>query len=174
MLTAWDLLKYLASSKISDPIAAYMEKRTFPVWDQTPLNVVGRIMELADLKAVPVIDSQLKLVGVITDLDLVRAALIKGELRESQESESYEADAWSWEGVRDVVTRYYSVSKVELPNIPVARIIKRKLTAVTKLTPVNDCARRMIRFKLDAMPVVSGEQKLVGVIRDRDLLKSLC
>ena len=47
---------------ITSPISDYIGDHVVSVWSETPLSVVGEIMELADVKAVPMLDSTLTLV----------------------------------------------------------------------------------------------------------------
>jgi predicted transcriptional regulator len=42
-----------------------------------------------------------------------------------------------------------------------------------KNNKVNECATLMHKNKIDQMPVVTSSQKLMGMIKDRDILKAL-
>ena len=84
-------------------------------------------------------------------------------------------DAWTWESLRDTMSLYYSVSKIKLPNSPVKEILKHKGETETAVlsSQVSDCARKMRRNRIDQLPVISSERKLLGLLRDKDLLKSI-
>src|SRR5659263_753709 len=83
-------------------------------------------MELADVKAVPMLDSTLTLVGVASDKDLISASIIEDKTEMSNMSAGSDDDAWTWESMRATMALYYSVSKIQRPDSPVKEIIKLK------------------------------------------------
>jgi len=58
--------------------------------------LVGAIMELADVKAVPILDSNMALVGVASDKDLISASIIEDHTEVSNMSSGSDDDAWTW------------------------------------------------------------------------------
>jgi predicted transcriptional regulator len=46
------------------------------------------------------------------------------------------------------------------------------ITAI-KSTSVSECASLMRKSKIDQIPVVSSSQKLIGMLRDKDIVKAL-
>jgi len=84
-------------------------------------------------------------------------------------------DAWTWESMRDTMSLYYSVSKIQLPNSPVKEIIK--LTGEPEIallsSSISECARKMRRQRIDQLPIINSSKKLLGLVRDKDLLKAI-
>ncbi|HIH44305.1 MAG TPA: CBS domain-containing protein [Candidatus Methanoperedenaceae archaeon] len=173
IVTLADIVKAISSLGINDPIEPYLGDGVVTVWEETPLSVVGEIMELADVKAVPVIGFNRKLLGVVTDKDLIAESIIEERVEKSNMSAGSDDDAWTWESLRDTMSLYYSVSWIKFPDTPVREAIKGEMVTATPGSPVSDCAKKMRRNNIDQIPVVSATGKLKGLLRDRDLLRAL-
>lgn len=175
ILTIADIVGAIARMNITAPISDYIGNNVVSVWSETPITVVGAIMELADVKAVPILDSNMALVGVASDKDLISASIIEDRTEVSNMSSGSDDDAWTWESLRDTMSLYYSVSKIKLPNYPVKDILKFKgepETAVSS-SQVSECAKKMRRKRLDQIPVITSSRNLLGLLRDKDLLKAI-
>jgi CBS domain-containing protein len=171
IITTADIVREIAKRDYKVPISNYMEDNVIAVWDEMPLSVVGRIMELARVKAVPVLNLELELVGLITDLDLINASVIEDATEHSDLSLGSDEDAWTWEGMRDTMRLYYGVSKIRLPDKLVRDVLVREVITATRNSEVSECARKMSENRFDQIPVVSARGKLTGILSDRDLLK---
>jgi CBS domain-containing protein len=175
LITIADIVGAIGRLNITSPISDHIGNGVFSVWSETPLSVVGAIMELADVKAVPILDSTLTLVGVASDKDLISASIIEDKTEMSNMSAGSDDDAWTWESMRDTMSLYYSVSKIQLPNSPVKEIIKLTGEPETALlsSSVSECARKMRRQRIDQLPIITSTKKLLGIVRDKDLLKAI-
>ena len=173
LVTIADVIGSMADLSITDPIGQYLNNDVVPVWDKTPLPVVARAMELAHVKASPVLDSNLELVGIISDRDIISASVIEDTVEMSDMSAGSDDDAWTWESMRDTMSIYYSVSRIKVPNVLANDVMVKNMITAASISGVSDCARKMKRSKIDQMPVVNANQKLIGILRDRDLLKAL-
>jgi CBS domain-containing protein len=175
LVTIADLVGAMGRLNITTPISDYIGNNVVSVWSETPLSVVGEIMELADVKAVPILDSMLTLVGVASDKDLISASVITDKTEMSNMSAGSDDDAWTWESMRDTMSLYYSVSKIQLPNSPVKDLITLTGDPETALlsSHVSECARKMRRKRVDQLPVITSSKKLLGLVRDKDLLKAI-
>lgn len=173
LVTIADLIGSMADLNMSEPIGQYLNNGVVPVWNETPLPVVARVMELAHVKAAPVLNSNLDLVGIISDRDIISASVIEDTVEMSDMSAGADDDAWTWESMRDTMSIYYSVSRIKVPNIIAKDIMVKDPITAASISGVSDCARKMKRSKIDQMPVVNANRKLLGILRDRDLLKAL-
>lgn len=167
-----DIVRVIADLDIKRPIERYFEKTTVAVWDEMPLPVVGAVMEYANVQASPVLDSDLKLVGIVSDRDLINASIIEDSVEMSDMSSASDEDEWTWESTRDTLNFYYEVSRIELRKIPVKQAMVPAVTAI-KSSEVSESARVMRREKIDQLPVVTAHQKLAGMLKDSDLLWAL-
>ena len=175
ILTIADIVGAIAKMNITTPISNYVGNHVVSVWSETPIYVVGAIMELADVKAVPILDSNLALVGVASDKDLIGASIIEDHTEVSNMSSGSDDDAWTWESMRDTMSLYYSVAKIKLPSYPIKDIIKFKgePETVVSSSQVSESAKKMRRKRLDQIPVITSSRNLLGLLRDRDLLKAI-
>lgn len=167
-----DIVRVIADLEIKRPIERHFEKTTVAIWDEMPLPVAGTVMEYADVQASPVLDSDLNLVGIISDRDLINASVIEDSVEMSDMSSASDEDEWSWESTRDTLNFYYGVSRIALRKIPVKQAMVPAVTAI-KSSGVSECARAMMRNEIDQLPVVTAHQKLAGMLKDSNLLWAL-
>ncbi|MHC1575768.1 MAG: CBS domain-containing protein [Methanosarcinaceae archaeon] len=173
LVTVADIIGSIASLNITEPIGSYLKRGIGPVWCDTPLTVVARNMELGHVKAAPVIDSDLNLVGIISDRDIIGASVIEDTVEMSDMSAGSDDDAWTWESMRDTMSIYYSVSRIKVPKTPVKNIMVTELITASNNTGVSDCALKMRRNKIDQIPVMNSNDTFLGLLRDRHLLEAL-
>lgn len=174
LITTADVIGHVAKMDIRLPIKDYVKPHVYTLWEDTPLAVVMYQMDLADVKACPVIDSNMNLAGILSDRDIVRASIIEDRVEMSDMSAGNDDDKWTWESVRDTLNIYYSISQVRLPPGMTAKdiMVKDPITA-TIITSVSDCALKMRRNHIDQVPIIDSAGKLKGIIRDQELLKPL-
>lgn len=175
LITIADIVGAIAGLSIFEPISEIISEQTIVIWDRTPISVVGMIMEMAEVKAAPVVNVNREVLGVINDKDLINMSVIEDSLEHSDMSAGSDDDAWTWESMRDTMSLYYSVSRIKLPDSTVSEVVNLKGEPVTVVpnTTVSDAARKLKRNNIDQMPVLSGRNKLIGMLHDFDLLKAL-
>ncbi|MBN1455335.1 MAG: CBS domain-containing protein [Methanomicrobia archaeon] len=173
LVTVADFIREIATWDDRTPIAGFIREKTLALWDEMPLNVAGRIMELAKVKAVPVLNAELDIVGLITDQDLISAAIIEDRVDRSDLSLGSDESEWSLDGMRDTMTLYYSVSRIRLPQKLVREVMVRDVVTATRNYGVSACAQKMAKGRFDQLPVISARGKLIGMLLDRDLLHIL-
>ncbi|OFV67702.1 MAG: signal transduction protein with CBS domain protein [Candidatus Syntrophoarchaeum caldarius] len=173
ILTVEDLIKLIAECNFDEEIKPYLTRGVLTVWEETPLTVVGRTMELAGERAACVINSNERLSGLITDRDLIQAAIVKDSTERSDSTGTSDMDSWSWEGVRDMHTFYYGVSRIRLPPIPVKDVMIRDLVTASTDAGVSECAKKMVKYDFDQLPIIDENNRLIALLRDKDLLKVL-
>jgi CBS domain-containing protein len=174
LLSVSDLIHAIAHLKIKDEIKTKYTSNTFALWEETPLPVVGRIMEISGVDAIPILDNENKLQGIISERDLIRNSSIEDSVGVSDFSNGTDDDEWTWESIRDNHTISFGISKVQLPNRPVKLAMVKNVVAVPHNAEVSECALKMRRARVDQLPVINGDKQLVAMLYDRDLIKALC
>jgi len=174
LLSVADLVAAIAQLRIKDEIRDYYLSSTFALWEETPLPLVGRIMEISDVEAVPIMDEQGKVSGIISERDLIRNSHIEDSVEVSDFSNGTDDDEWTWESIRDMHVISYGVSKVQLPDKPVRTAMVKNVVTVPKNAGVSECALLMKRSRLDQLPVVNGDKRLIAMLFDRQLIRVLC
>lgn len=174
LLSVADLIAAIAQLRIKDEIRDYYLSSTFALWEETPLPLVGRIMEISDVEAVPIMDERGVVSGIISERDLIRNSHIEDSVEVSDFSNGTDDDEWSWESIRDMHTVSYGVSKVQLPERPVRTAMVKNVVTVPKNAGVSECALLMKRSRVDQLPVVNGDKRLIAMLFDRELIRVLC
>ena len=172
IITVADIIRVVGGLDIKESIEQYLEKETVVLWSEMPLPVAGAIMEFAAVEACPVIDTNLKLVGIISDRDLIKASVIEDSVEKNDMSADAGEDTWMWDRVMQTINKFYTVSRIQLRNIPVRDAMIPPITAV-KNYEISECASSMHKNHIDQMPVVTSSQKLMGMLKDSDILKAL-
>ena len=172
LVTVADIVRVAEGMNIEESIEPYLEKETVVLWSEMPLPVAGSLMEFAAVEACPVIDTDLKLVGMISDRDLIKASVIEDSVEKTDMSADGGEDAWMWDRVMRTINKYYTVSRIRLRDIPVREAMVPPKTAF-KTDKVSDCAAVMRKNRIDQMPVVKTSRKLMGMLKDTDILRAL-
>ena len=77
-----------------------------------------------------------------------------------------------WDRVMQTISKYYTVSRIKLKNILVSEAMVPPITAYKK-DEVGKCAATMHKNRIDQMPVVTSSGKLMGMLKDKDILMAL-
>jgi CBS domain-containing protein len=172
IITVADIVRVVEGLDIKESIEPYLEKETVVLWSEMPLPVAGAIMEFAAAEACPVIDTNLKLVGIISDRDLIKASVIEDSVEKTDMSTDAGEDAWMWDRVMQTINKYYTISRIQLRNILVREAMVPPITAF-KNNGISESAALMHKNRIDQMPVITPSQKLMGMLKDSDILKAL-
>jgi CBS domain-containing protein len=173
LLSVADLIHAIAQKKIKDEIKNTYTSQTFALWEETPLPVVGRVMEISGVDAIPILDAENRLQGIISERDLIRNSSIEDSVGVSDFSNGTDDDEWTWESIRDNHTISFGISKVQLPNRPVKLAMVKNVVAVPANAEVSECALKMRRARVDQLPVINGDKRLVAMLYDRELIRAL-
>jgi CBS domain-containing protein len=174
LLSVADLIHAIAQMKIRDEIKDIYMSQTFALWEETPLPLVGRVMEISGVDAIPILDAESRLQGIISERDLIRNSSIEDSVGVSDFSNGTDDDEWTWESIRDMHTLSYSISKVQLPDRPVKTGMVKNVIAVPQNAEVSECALKMRRARVDQLPIINGDKRLVAMLYDRELIRVLC
>jgi CBS domain-containing protein len=173
LISVADLVGAVAQLKIKDEIKDKYISKCFALWNETPLTIVGRIMEIAKVDAIPILDSENRLDGIISERDLIRCSCIEDDVEVSDFSNGTDDDEWTWESIRDMHMISYGISRIQLPTKPVKLAMVKKVIAVPTNAGVSECALKMKRGRVDQLPIINGDKRLVAMLYDRELIKAL-
>ncbi|MEM2878499.1 MAG: CBS domain-containing protein [Candidatus Hadarchaeales archaeon] len=171
IITVKDIVnRALSEMNIEKPAADYMRPHVIAIWEGTPLKAAVEIMYLANFRGLPVINENGDLVGIIDDSDVMKVCDVEMGSRMSQVSGKTEGDSWSWDSEARV---YITKKEIKIPNIAVKDAMTKDLITITRKTSISRTAQLMKQHRVDQTPVLSGEGKMVGLVRDIDLLRVL-
>jgi CBS domain-containing protein len=154
-------------------IDRYLAPICVPVYEGTPLPVVMKILCITDARAMPVLNDDGNLVGIVTDGDLFTLSHIDEGVAELDIGIGGNSDEWTWEGLRDVMRFYYATSKLKLPKVAVKEVMVKKVITAFKKSSISCVARKMLDNDVDQLPIVDEENELVGMAYDIDLMRSI-
>lgn len=171
VITVRDIVyRALANLNLERPASDFMQPSVAAVWEGTPLRAVVEIMSLAKVRALPVINETGDLVGIIDDSDIIKLAEVETTSRISQMTGKSEGDSWSWDSEARI---YITKTELRLPPVPVKEVMVRDLISITRKTSVSKCAQLMKEHRIEQTPVLSADNKFLGLVRDIDLLGAL-
>ncbi len=169
IISPTDILKNL-NEDIDEKVEKYFTNLVVPVYKDTPIDVLMEIINITHENALPVLNSEKKLCGIVTDGDLFKLSHIKESVSHSDMGMGGDEDAWTWEGIRDTVRLHYSTSEVSIPPVPVKEIMIKDVIKATKNTPVSVVAKKLVDNDISHMPVVDSNDHLIGMVSDIDLM----
>ena len=102
-------------------------------------------MEISGVDAIPILDAENSLQGIISERDLIRNSSIEDSVGVSDFSNGTDDDEWNWESIRDNHTIRFGISKVQLPNRPAKLAMVKNVVAVPQNAEVSECALKMRR-----------------------------
>jgi len=170
ILTVGDIVRrYLAKNeKLKDiTIEPYYQRNVGVVWHGTPLKAALKALLLCNAMAIPVIDDDGNLVGMVDETDLLKDGEVVRVMKQTALSASSEED-WILESNP---TLLFEKAELQLPKKPVREIMNPNVVVATPHMSVYEVAQKMVQYHIEQLPVIKGEGELVGIVRDMDIIK---
>lgn len=173
ILTPTDLLNEVEKKASSIPVEDLALDPCVPIYQEAPLRAALVTFKASRVNALPVLDANGRLVGILTDRDVFNKSLINGSVALTALGMGDDEDVWSWDGLRNIMKLWFEVSKIEMPAVPVRDIMVRSPTTVFKKTAVSEAARTMRRNDFGQLPVVDTKENLVAMLYDINAISIL-
>ena len=173
ILTPTDLLIVVEKDNPQITVEEIVRSPCIPIYQGAPLSVALATFRAAKVVALPVLDEDAKLVGIITDRDIFNQTIVDSSVVMSDLGISDDEDNWTWEGLRNVMKLWYEVSRVDLPKLAVKDIMIKNPMTVFRKTLVADAARIMRKNDFGQLPVRDSKDNLVAMIYDIDVVSTL-
>jgi CBS domain-containing protein len=173
IVTPTDLLSVVEDLKLDTPVDELARSPCVPVYEMTPLTVASEIIKIANVFALPVLDDNAHLSGILTDRDIFGKTEIDGSIAISDLGLGQDEDAWTWEGLRNVMKLYYEESRVTLPDIPVKEVMVPNPVTVFRKTGVSEAARLMRRNDFGQLPIRDAQDRLYSMLYELDVISVL-
>ena len=148
-------------------IADYYQKNVGVVWRGTPLKAALKALLLCNAMAIPVIDDDGNLVGMVDETDLLKDSEVVRVMKQTALAASSEED-WILESNP---TLLFEKAELQLPKKPVEEIMNPEPVVATPHMSVYDVAQKMVQYHIEQLPVIRGEGELVGIVRDMDIIR---
>ncbi|WP_456365553.1 CBS domain-containing protein [Thermococcus sp.] len=170
ILTVGDIIRrYLSKNERLKEVSIepYYQKNVSVVWQGTPLKAALKALLLCNAMAIPVIDDDGKLVGMVDETDLLRDGEVVRIIKQTALSASSEED-WIIEANPTLI---FEKTELQLPKKPVVDIMNPHVVVATPHMSVYDVARKMVKYRIEQLPVIKGDDDLVGIVRDMNIIK---
>jgi CBS domain-containing protein len=164
-----DVLKGLHKN-LNTSIEKYFTNLVVPIYQETPINIVMEIINITRENALPVLNHERKLCGIVSDGDLFKLSHIRESVSITDLGMGGDEDDWTWEGIRDTVRFHYTTSEVSLPTVPVKEVMITNVIKASKHAPVKEVAEKMLKNRISHIPVVDANDRLIGMVTDIDLM----
>lgn len=169
IISPTDILKVLHKN-LTTSIEKYFTNLVVPIYQDTPINIVMEIINITRENALPVLNHERKLCGIVSDGDLFKLSHIRESVSKTDLGMGGDEDDWTWEGIRDTVRFHYSTSEVSLPPVPVKEVMVTNVIKATKHSLIKEVAEKMLKNRISHVPVVDANDRLIGMVTDIDLM----
>lgn len=173
ILTPTDLLNEVEKKASGVPVEELALSPCVPIHQDAPLRVALVTFKVSGVSALPVLDGNGHLTGILTDRDVFNKSLINGSVALTALGIGEDEDEWTWDGLRNVMKLWFEVSKIDVPAVPVRDIMVRSPTTVFRKTSVSEAARTMRRNDFGQLPVVDSKDNLVAMLYDLNVVSIL-
>lgn len=130
-------------------ISHWMTKEVISVTPDTSILKASKLMKEHDIRRLPVLDDNMRVVGIVSDRDIKDASPSKATTLDMHEL-------------------YYLLSELKIKDIMTANPV-----TVGPMDTVETVAILMEEGGFGGLPVVDEDRKLVGIITDHDVFKVL-
>lgn len=147
-------------------IGSLMVNDVVSVIPQTPFKEVAKLLAVHRISGLPVIDTDDKVLGVISESDLIfRQAGVPPELDAVRSARLAwrSPSAGGADTARSADTKVHAMSAGEL--------LSQLSITVQADDTIALAARAMAQHRVERLPAVDGEGRLVGIVTRRDLLQ---
>jgi len=169
IISPTDILKALPN-EYDDVVENYYTSNLVPVYIETPITIIMEIINVTNETALPVLNKKRELAGMISEGDLFKLSRIKESVSQTNIGMGGDEDAWTWEGIRDIIRLHYSTTQVDLPPVPAKEVMITDVLKTFKNDPISEVARKMYKNKISHIPVVDSDNRLKGMVTDIDLM----
>jgi len=173
LVTPSDLLIVVEKSNDQTPVIELERKPCIPIYEKSPISVALVTFKVANVDALPVLDDDAKLVGIVTDRDIFNQSVVDAGVVMNDLALGEDVDDRTWAGIRNVMKLWYEVSKIELPKLSVSEVMVRNPTTCFARTPVSEAARIMRKNDFGQLPLRDSRDNLIGMIYDTDVISTL-
>jgi len=140
------------------PVRDVMHREVHTVAPDTPLAEAVTLLLDKRYRALPVVEAEGKVVGILTDGDLLHRA---GLLATSVQALLTEAELRA------------HLAHLRRQNVTVAEVMTAPAVTVGGQTPLGDALRRMVEADIKRLPVVDDAGRLLGILSRVDVLRAL-
>lgn len=150
---------------IEKPVKDIMESNVISVDKNASISELSRILLENNITGVPVVDEDGKLIGMVTDADIITENL------EPIFPIYFDPLIMSFAYIDNF--KKYQKDVKEYLSTRVSEIMTRRVKTVKADTPINDAVRILVKDRINRIPVVDDDNRVIGILARADVLKSM-
>jgi acetoin utilization protein AcuB len=128
-------------------VSDWMTRNVVHIKPTTTLPKAHELMNSKNIRRLPVIDDNGRLVGIVT----------QGDVRGAEPSQATSLSVWELNYL--------------LANLCIEEIMTSDLVTVNQKATIGEAARLMLEYRISGLPVTDDEGKLVGIITESDIFR---
>lgn len=174
IVTPTDLLREVKNRKLEVSVEDVIRSTCVTAYEEDPLSYLSHVFRISKTLALPVLDINGKLTGILTDRDIFNNSHTIDEYALSDFGlEGNGNEGLSIDAIRNVMPLAYAVKKVDLPKVLAKDIMIHNPTTVFRKTSVSEAAHIMRKNDFGQLPVRDNNDQLLGLIYDLDVVSAL-
>lgn len=162
--------KLVPESGLLKKVNEYCSDKITVVYENTPANVCAKVLFYSGQEALPVINDECVLVGIVSNNDFLKFADI---LNFSEQSTIAESDDYS-DANTGTSTLIIADKILTIPKKPVKEIMtpKNNLKTVYIASLISEAAKKLRNNTIDQLPVVDEDGNLLSLLTNWDILRA--
>jgi len=128
------------------PVSEIMRREFASLREEDRLDLADQVMKLGRVRHLPVLSAEGRLVGIVSNRDLLEASLTS------------------------VLSFDPAARRGFLHSVAVSEVMTRDVETAEPSMPLGVAASRMVRHKIGCLPVVRPDGIMVGLVTETDLL----
>jgi CBS domain-containing protein len=173
IVTPTDLLKEVKQRKLSIAAEDVISSTCVTAYEGDPLSYLASVFRISNTLALPVLDIDGRLSGILTDRDIFNNSHTIDEYQLTDLGLMDGKEEYSIEGMRNVMPLVYAVKKRNMPELFARDIMVPNPTTVFRKTSVSEAAHIMRKNDFGQLPVRDNNDQLLGIIYDLDVVSAL-
>ena len=171
IITPTDLIREIKKMKnISITAEEAIRVSCATCYKDDPLSYVVKSMRISDVSAMPVLDENGKMVGILTDRDLF---VDQTKDVDAIKAMGLDDTCISLAGYRNVLPLFHLENNTDASTKSVSEFMVENPTKVFKKAKLSDVAKIMDENDFGQIPVHGDNEELIGMVYDIDVLLAL-
>lgn len=129
------------------PVSAAMSAEFASLRSGDRLDLADQLMKLGRVRHMPVLDADGRLIGIVSNRDLLETSLSRLLATEPAERRAF------------------------LATVAIADVMTRRVETIDPEATLARAAERMLHHKIGCLPVVDRDHVMIGILTETDLLR---
>ena len=171
IVTPQNLLPEAAKLFGDKKISEIFVDKVIPVWNETPLKVLFNVLRISGTYVFVVIDTEGKMVGLVTDRDIFDKIEFTRNSVSSEGRMDEDEDPWTWTGLKNFVQYAVQKNLVNIPDYNVDSVMIKEPKVSYKNEKLSSVISVMLKGNFNQIPIIEGDNKPFGMLYDLNIMR---